>query len=129
MTDYAAVIAWRDYQDGNIDEAKALRALTTALDSAERLIATGEGQRALWRKRIEEIVSHLGGKTTIAGLADYRITEPYRTVTYDRTVIEEVLHVLVADGHAGYAAGIEAARKVSERPGVLMIRKVKATPK
>lgn len=129
MTDSAAVIAWRDYQDGKIDEYKALRILTGALDGAERLIATGEGQRALWRKRVEEIVSTLGGKASIDGLADYRITEPYRSVTYDRTVIEEVLHVLVADGHVGYAAGIEAARKVSERPGVLQIRKVKATSK
>ena len=126
MTDSTpAVRAYQQWCAGDIDEIAALRAMQESLDAADRLIAAGEGQRALWRKRIEEVVCHIGGKTKIDGLAEYKITDPYRTVTYDRTVIEEVLHVLVADGHAGYAAGIEAARKVSERPGTLMIRKIK----
>lgn len=123
MTDSEAVRAYQAWTVGDTDELPALRAMTAALDAAERQIAAGEGQRALWRRRIEEVVAHLGGKASVEGVAEYRLTDPYTVVTYERRVIEEVLHALVADGQAGYAAGIEAARKVSERPGMLQIRK------
>lgn len=123
----AAVQAYQEWIDGDIDESTALRAMQAALDAADHLIAAGEGLRALWRKRIEEVIYHLGGKAVVNGIAEYRITDPSKTISYERSVIEEVLHLMIADGATGYAAAIEAARKVSERPGTLMIRKVKAT--
>lgn len=126
MTDSAsAVRAYQQWCAGDIDEIVALRAMQDSLDAADRLIAAGEGQRALWRKRIEEVISHLGGKASIAGLADYRITDPYKTVSYSKEVIEEVLHAMVANGDSHYAVAIEAARKVTERPGMLQVRKIK----
>ena len=126
MTDNAAVLAWQSWADGNLDDLAALRQLTAALDCADRLIATGEGQRALWRKRIQEVVEHLGGKATVDGFAEYRVTEPVRTVTFERSAIENVLHLALEAGDMHTASAIEAARKVSERPGVLQIRKVRA---
>jgi hypothetical protein len=126
MTDSSpAVRAYQQWCAGDIDEIAALRAMQGALDSADRLIAAGEGQRALWRKRIEEVVCHNGGKAKIDGLAEYRMTEPYKAVSYERLVIEEVLHAMVANGDNHYAVAIEAARKVTERPGMLQIRRIK----
>lgn len=126
MTDSAsAVRAYQQWCAGDIDEIAALRAMQGALDAADRLISAGEGQRALWRKRIEEVVCHIGGKVKIDGFAEYRITDPYRAVSYERITIEELLHAMVANGDSHYAVAIEAARKVSERPGTLQVRKIK----
>lgn len=126
MTDSsAAVRAYQQWYAGDIDETAALRAMQESLDAADRLIAAGEGQRALWRKRIEEVVCHVGGKVKIDGLAEYRITDPYKAVSYERIVIEEVLHAMVANGDSHYAVALEAARKVTERPGTLQVRKIK----
>ena len=121
----AAVTAYQAWISGDIDEHAALRAMQTSLDNADRMIAAGEGQRALWRKRISEVIDHLGGKASVDGLADYRITEPSRTISYERVIIEELLHATIVNGDSHYTATIEAARKVSERPGILMIRKRK----
>ena len=126
MTDTSpAVRAYQQWCDGDVDEVAALRAMQAALDNADRLISAGEGQRSLWRKRIEEVVYQLGGKAKIDGLAEYRITEPYQTVTYDRKEIEKVLHEALEAGDIGTAHALEAARKVSERAGTLMIRREK----
>lgn len=124
MSESAADLYHR-WEAGDSEERPVLLALTRDLDVADGQIKRWEGQRALLRSRIEEIVSHLGGKATIDGVAAYRITEPYKTISFERSVIEEVLHALVRDGQTGYAAGIEAARKVSERPGTLQIRREK----
>jgi len=121
----AAIDAYRHWLDGDIEDRAALRAMQVALDAADGLVAAGEGQRALWRKRIEEVVYQMGGKAKIDGLAEYRITDPYQAVSYERKVIEEVLHAMVANGDSHYAVAIEAARKVSERPGTLQVRKIK----
>lgn len=121
----SAIRAYQAWQNGDIDETAALRAMQAALDNADGLVAAGEGQRALWRKRIEEVVYHSGGKASVSGLAEYRITDPYKTVSYSKEVIEEVLHVMVANGDSHYAVAIEAARKVTERPGMLQVRKMK----
>lgn len=120
----AAVLAYQRWIDGEIEESTAIRAMQKALDNADHAIAVYEGQRALWRRRIEEVVYHVGGKAKIDGLAEYRITDPYRAITYERSIIEEVLHAMVANGDSHYAVAIEAARKVSERAGTLQIRRL-----
>ena len=127
MTDNAAVLAWQSWADGNLDDLAALRQLTAALDCADRLIATGEGQRALWRKRIQEVVEHLGGKATVDGFAEYRVTEPYTVISYERSKVDELMHLALAAGDTHTAKALEDARRVAERPGMLQVRKIKAT--
>ena len=126
MTDSAAVLAYQAWVDGDADELSTLRALTAALDCADRTIAAGEGQRALWRKRIQEVVEHLGGTASVDGLADYRVTEPYTVISYERQAVDELMHLALAAGDMHTAKALEDARRVTERPGNLQIRKIKA---
>jgi hypothetical protein len=79
----------------------------------------------LWRKRIEEVVRHIGGKASIDGLADYRLTEPSKTVSYDRKAMDDLMHLALEAGDVHTARALEDARKVTERPGILQIRKIK----
>lgn len=120
--DPSAADLFHAWEAGDVDERPVLAALTRDLALADALIKRGEGQRALLRRRIEAIVAHLGGKVRIDGVAEYRMTEPCTVVSYEKGVIEEVLHAMVANGDGHYAVALEAARKVSERPGTLQIR-------
>jgi len=121
----AAVRDYREWLEGNITEEVALRSIQAHLDEIEAAIERKESYKAIWRRHIEEIVYQLGGKAKIDGLAEYRITEPYQTVTYDRKEIDKVLHEALEAGDIGTAHALEAARKVSERAGTLMIRREK----
>ena len=119
----AAALAYQRWSDGDIDERLALRAMTAALDAAERQIAQHEGQRALWRRRIQEVVEQLGGKYALDRYGEFRVTERYEVVTYDRKAIDELAGILFDAGDHLTAKRLRDARRVSERPPMLQIRR------
>lgn len=116
--------AWSAWVDGTIDDAAALRGILPALDAVERRIASYEAQRHLWRLRLAEIVSQVGGRTRVERYGELLLTAPSQTVTYDRKALDDLTRDLLAEGDAHTAQRLAAARKVTERTGgTLMIRR------
>lgn len=123
-----AATAWQRWNDGDIDDAEALRGILPALDAVERQIASLEAQRQLWRSRLAAIVSHVGGRTRLERYGELLLTAPSKTVTYDRKALDDLTRDLLAEGDAHTAQRLAAARKVTERAGgTLMIRREKET--
>lgn len=120
-TAISAVDAWASWQDGDIDDEAALRAMLGALDAAERDSSTAEGKRALWRTRITEVVQHGNGRARLAGYGELRMGEPYAVPSYDTKVLDEIVRQMIAEGDTHNAARLQNARRVAERPATLRI--------
>ena len=115
---------FEQWQDGDVTDIPALRALLSDLREVESEIAPLEQQKSLLREQIGMIVARVGNQE-LPGLGRVSITNPSVTVSYDTKKVNELALQLTAS-HPEIAALLVAARKTSERAGSLRIESEKA---
>lgn len=115
---------FEEWQDGNVTDIPALRALLSDLREVESEIAPLEQQKAQLRDQIGMIVARAGTQE-LPGLGRVSITSPSVTVSYDTRKVNEIALALAAT-HPEIAAQLVAARKTSERSGSLRIESEKS---
>jgi hypothetical protein len=111
------------WQDGDVTDIPALRALLSDLREVESEIAPLEAQKNQLRDQIGLIVARVGTQE-IPGLGKVLLTAPSVSVSYDTAQINELALQLTAT-HPEIAAQLVAARKTSSRVGSLRIEREK----
>lgn len=114
---------FEQWQDGDVTDIPALRALLSDLREVESEIAPLEAQKSQLRDQIGLIVAR-SGTQELPGLGKVSITSPGVSVSYDTKKINELALALTAT-HPEIAALLVAARKTSERSGSLRIESEK----
>lgn len=115
---------FEDWQDGQISDAGALRALCRDLGEVESQIAPLEAERATLRDQISRVLDHAGGKAEIAGFGKLELSAPAIVRGYDKKRLDELLVALAGEAPE-VAERIAACRTESARAGSLRITREK----
>jgi hypothetical protein len=117
-----------DWQDGQITNTAALRALASDLAEVESqiaaLLAPLEAERLLLRDQISQVLAKMDEIVTIPGFGKVEITRAGVVKGYDRKQLDALIVELSAEFPA-LAARIAACRTLSERAGGLRITREK----
>lgn len=115
---------YEQWQDGEISDHQALRALCMGLGETESEIALHEAVRQTLRDQISHIVNKIG-TVEVAGFGKLEMTNPAIVKSYSKDKIEALIDDLLAE-HPLIAARIAACRTESARAGSLRITREKA---
>jgi hypothetical protein len=113
-----------DWRDGTISDVEALHALASDLGEIESQLAPLETERQNLRDQLSQIVSHLGGRASVAGFGKLEIMPASVTRTYDRKRLDQLVIDLATDAPE-LAQLIAACRTESPRAGSLRITREK----
>lgn len=114
-----------DWQQGDITDDQALRALAMELGEVESQLAPIEAEKQALRDQISRVLDRAGGVATVAGFGKLEITAAAVTVSYDKKQIEDLLIDLTAT-HPDVARRLAACRVRGSRAGALRITREKA---
>lgn len=110
---------FQQWQDGDVTDLEALRALWSDLREVESSIAPLEAERQTLRERIGLIVARTG-PVQLAGFGKAQITNPSVSAGYDTKKLDSVLAEL-AQSYPHAASLVAACRKETARAGGLRI--------
>lgn len=107
------------WEEGEITDREALRAIWVDLREIEDQVAALEAERQRLREQIGQIVARTG-PVTIQGLGSAQLTSPSLVVSYDRERLDQLVAALAAR-LPEVAAEISACRREQQRSGTLRI--------
>jgi hypothetical protein len=113
------------WQEGDLDNEAALTSLCKMLVSVKDSLEPLEDMQKAIRAQMSEIVSYIGGKASVAGFGELKITEPTITTSYDYHQLDKLVIKLTEAGHADIARSIAECRRETPRAGGLRIDKAK----
>jgi len=114
-----------DWRDGTISDVEALHALASDLGEIESQLAPLEAERQNLRDQLSQIVSHLGGRASVAGFGKLELTSASVTRSYDKKRIQALVLDLVAEGNVEVAQRIALCETELSRAGSLRITREK----
>jgi hypothetical protein len=113
--------AFAEWEEGNLTDLAALRAIWSDLREVEDQIAVLNEQRDAIREQLSRIIAKTG-TVVLAGFGKATLTAPTRVVSYDSKKLGFLCQEL-RSSYPEVAQRIEATQKVSERAGGLRIEK------
>lgn len=123
MTTYTSAAIYDEWQDGDVTDLQAIRALCMELGEVESELSPLQKQRETLRARISTIVERVGA-IEIDGFGRLLITDPTIVKAFDKAKIQTLISELVED-YPDIAARLMACETKSQRIGGLRIEREK----
>lgn len=119
-----AIVAYLEWQGGNITDREALNVLCVAIAATDDQIKPLAERAKVLRELIGNVVAHGGDPVEIPGFGRLEITNPVVTPSYDRKKLDSLI-IELAGEYSDVAARIAQCRTESMRSGSLRITREK----
>jgi hypothetical protein len=116
---------FEQWQAGELDNEATLTSLCKMLTSVKDSLEPLEDMQKIIRSQLAEVVSYIGGRASVAGFGELKVTEPSLITSYDYHQLDKLVIHLTEAGHADIARSIAACRRETSRAGGLRIDKAK----
>jgi chromosome segregation ATPase len=119
--------AFEQWEQGDLEDVAALRALCNDLGEIESELQPLEAQRKQMREQIERITRRLDGqRAEIKGFGLVAVTSGGTRVTWDGKALDSLLAKLAANGYPQIAEELAAARRETATAATLRITRAKS---
>jgi chromosome segregation ATPase len=119
--------AFEQWEQGDLEDVAALRALCNDLGEIESELQPLEAQRKQMREQIERITRRLDGqRAEIKGFGLVAVTSGGTRVSWDGKALDSLLAKLAANGYPQIAEELAAARRETATAATLRITRAKS---